>query len=214
MSKTQGNINKKELRRVHLSTLLAFACGMAMAGAVYADATTTASSADTSNWKCRLCTYAYGWTGDLDFGLGNVSTNSYKFGEYNGLEKSGLYLIGGGNAIYRNKDGKYFDVNATNLGLSSRDILLQGGQQGFYEFSAEYQEIPQFIADSGRTPFLGIGSDTLTLPSYWVSGGSTGQMSKLNSSLRNVDIQNTRRIASFGAKFIPPESHWHFSANF
>ncbi|MDE2236047.1 MAG: MtrB/PioB family decaheme-associated outer membrane protein, partial [Gammaproteobacteria bacterium] len=49
---------------------------------------------------------------------------------------------------------------------------------------------------------------------YWVSGGSTGQMSKLNSSLRNVDIQNTRRIASFGAKFIPPESHWHFSANF
>ncbi len=197
-----------------LSAGLVILLGIALAGTAFADSTDTTAAPDTSNWKCRLCTYAYGWTGDLDFGLGRVSSSSYKFGEYTGLEKSGGYIVAGGNAAYRNKDGNYFNVNATNLGLSSRDITVNGGKQGLYELSAEYQEIPQYIANSGRTPFLGIGSDALPLPPNWVSGGSTGQMSKLYPDLQYVNIQNTRRIASIGAKFIPPESHWHFSAKF
>jgi len=198
-----------------LSAILAAMFAIALATTAHADSTSDASSSvDTSNWQCRLCTYAYGWTGELDAGLGNVSTTSYKFGEYTGLENSGIYLIAGGNTSYRNQDGKYLDVTANNLGLSSRDITIEGGKQGLYELSAEYQEIPQYIANSGRTPFLGLGSDALTLPGNWVTGGSTGQMTNLNSNLQNVDIENTRRTASVGIKIMPPKSNWHYSVHF
>ena len=196
------------------SALVAVTLGLAFASSAYADSASNATRVDTSNWQCRLCTYAYGWTGGLDAGLGNVSTTSYKFGEYTGLENSGIYLIAGGDTSYRNQDGKYFDVTATNLGLSSRDITIEGGQQGFYELSAEYQEIPQYIANSGRTPFQGLGSTTLTLPANWVPGGATGQMPNLHSDLQNVDIQNTRRTASVGIKILPPRSNWHYSVHF
>jgi len=197
-----------------LSAVLAAMLGMALATAAHADSTSSAASVDTSTWQCRLCIYAYGWTGNLDAGLGNVSSSSYKFGEYTGLENSGIYLIAGGNTAYRNQDGHYFDVTATNLGLSSRDVTIDGGQQGFYELNAEFQEIPQYIANSGSTPFQGLGSDTLTLPANWVPGGSTGQMTNLNSDLHNVDIENTRRIASLGIKIMPPKSNWSYSVHF
>jgi MtrB/PioB family decaheme-associated outer membrane protein len=188
--------------------------GMALVTVAFADSSNATSSVDTSNWQCRLCTYAYGWTGNLDAGLSNVSSGSYKFGEYTGLVNSGIYLVAGGDAAYRNQDGRYLDVTATNLGLSSRDIAVEGGKQGLYEMSFEYQEIPQFIVNGGRTPFLGLGSDVLTLPGNWVSGGATGQMTNLNRDLQNVDIENTRRIAAVGIKITPPRSNWHYSVHF
>ena len=197
-----------------LSVALAAILGIVCTTAVYADSTSSAVSADTSNWQCRLCTYAYGWTGNLDAGLTNVSSSSFKFGEYTGLVKSGLYLLADGDASYRKQDGHYFDVTANNLGLASRDISINGGQQGLYELSAEFQEIPQYLSNSGRTPFLGLGSDTLTLPGNWATGGSTAQMPNLNRGLQNVDIENTRRIASLGIKILPPKSNWRFSAHF
>ncbi|MGA9855615.1 MAG: MtrB/PioB family decaheme-associated outer membrane protein [Gammaproteobacteria bacterium] len=210
----QAGVEHRVLTARCLSAVLAAILGIAFTTVVYADSTSGAASVDTTNWQCRLCTYAYGWTGDLDAGLGNVSSSSYKFGEYTGLEDSGIYLIAGGNTAYRDKDGKYLDVTATNLGLSSRDVTIEGGEQGLYELSVEYQEIPQYIANSGSTPFQGLGSDTLTLPANWVPGGSTGQMTNLNRDQQNVDIQNTRRIASMGMKIMPPRSNWSYSVHF
>ncbi len=197
-----------------LSAATAVILGIAFTTAVYADSSSDAASVDTTKWQCRLCTYAYGWTGNLDAGLTDVSSSSYKFGEYTGLQKSGIYLLLGGDAAYRSKDGHYMDVTATNLGLVSRDLSIDGGQQGLYELSAEFQEIPQYIANSGRTPFQGIGSDDLTLPGNWATGGSTAQMSNLNRDLQNVDIENTRRIASLGVKLMPPKSNWSYSVHF
>ncbi|HVA54393.1 MAG TPA: MtrB/PioB family decaheme-associated outer membrane protein [Gammaproteobacteria bacterium] len=197
-----------------LSAAVAVMLGMVFTAGAYAGSNGTGISVDTSNWQCRLCTYAYGWTGNLDAGLTNVSSSSYKYGEYTGLIKSGLYPLADGNASNLNKDGQYFDVTAINLGLSSRDISIEGGKQGFYELNAEFHEIPQYIANTGRTPFLGIGSDTLTLPGNWAAGGSTGQMTNLNRDLQNVDIENTRRIAAVGIKIMPPRSSWRFSVKF
>lgn len=211
-SHTRSDSKALNTRRVLI--LLVALASVVLAIHAQANPPTKPAAVDTSKWECQFCAYTYGWNGQLDVGLGNVSSSSYKFGEYTGLEKSGLYLLLGGDAAYRDKDGHYINVVADNLGIASRDLSMGGGKQGLYELTAEFQEIPQFIANSGRTPFLGIGSDTLTLPSNWVPGGATGQMTSLNRDLRPVDIENTRRITTLGVKVMPPKSHWHFTVHF
>ena len=52
-----------------------------------------ADSVDTSQWVCEYCPFEKGLKGTLDLGLGNVSEDSYKFGEYTGLNEKGVFLI-------------------------------------------------------------------------------------------------------------------------
>lgn len=201
------------LTRVAVTLALVAACAV-IPVAVQADATSPSSSADTSKWQCNFCTYSYGWMGNLDAGLGRVSNDSFKFGEYTGLEKTGLYWLLGGELKYRNKDGRYLDLSANNLGIASRSVNADGGTQGEYEWHAGWQEIPQFLSETGRTPFTGLGTDTLRLPGNWVTGGSTGQMSALNADSHKVDIQNARRIAALGVRFTPRGGNWRYDVDF
>ncbi|MBU6509008.1 MAG: MtrB/PioB family decaheme-associated outer membrane protein [Gammaproteobacteria bacterium] len=201
--------------------MLALAMTACAAISAYADSpapsngTTVATPlVDTSLWTCQFCTYVYGWSGQLDAGLGRVSSSSYKFGEYTGLQKSGSYLLLGGALRYRDPNGRFFDLSAGNLGIASRTLSLDQGKQGVYTFTLDYQEIPQFLANSGRTPFLGLGSDRLTLPGNWLPAGSTQQMSTLAQDLHFVDISNIRRTTGLGLKLTPPASRWQYSVHY
>src|SRR5450631_4110723 len=55
----------------------------------------------------------------IQFGVGGVSANSFKFGEYNGLEKSGPFGIGNldlrGGAAYDSKDTWRWRLQGSNL---------------------------------------------------------------------------------------------------
>ncbi|MGD8421414.1 MAG: hypothetical protein PVJ78_13295, partial [Gammaproteobacteria bacterium] len=48
---------------------------------------------DISKWQCEYCAFEEGWYTDLTLGIGNVSDDSYKFGEYNGLQEQGSFAI-------------------------------------------------------------------------------------------------------------------------
>lgn len=204
--------NRESIVRFQAVLLVAAAC--LFAAIAHADQPSDTSSVDTSTWRCNFCTYDYGWMGQLDAGLGRVSNSSYRFGEYTGLKESGMYWLLGGNVKYRSKDGGFLDVSADHLGIAARELNADGGRQGAYEWFAGFQEIPQFLYESGRTPFSGLGTDSLALPTNWVAAGSTGGMSKLSQDSKAVDIGNTRRIASAGIRFTPPQSHWRYSVNF
>lgn len=194
-------------------SLLAAIVGLSALSAAWADPPAPAA-VDTTDWLCTLCTYNYGWLRQLDAGLGNVSADSFKFGQYNGLEKSGPFWLLGGDVTYRSKDGQYFDLTGKNLGIASRDLSVDGGTQGEYAWYAELQEIPHFVAADGRTTFSGLGTSSLTLPKDWVTGGSTPQMTGLQQASQGVDIQDARHIASTGLKLTPPKSNWEYSADF
>lgn len=203
--------------RLHRTVLLGAMLTLGLATltpALGADPASSTPDVDTSKWACRFCTYDYGWTGQLDAGLGKVSADSYKFGEYTGLEKSGGYLLLGGDVKYRSKDGGFLDLKADHLGIGSRSVDADGGTQGEYEWHAGWQEIPQYLFNSGKTPFLGVGSDSLSLPANWVPGGSTSDMTNLGKDSHSVDIQNTRHIASLGVRVTPPASNWQYDVDF
>ena len=49
-------------------------------------------------------------------------------------------------------------------GSTSAALEAQSGREGLYSFRLGYAEIPRYFAEGARTPFLGNGGNTLTLP--------------------------------------------------
>ena len=177
------------------------------------DTTGTAPPAvNTENWACEYCAFEEGWYSEITLGLGNVSDDSYKFGEYNGLQEEGGYLIGEASARYRGEDAVYLELYASDLGLDTRSVEIEGGRQGSYAIFLQYDEIPHYISDSASTPYIGSGGDVLTLPSGWVGASSTSGMTALSSSLREVDLKTERKRLGTGIT-ITTESPWSYDVN-
>ena len=111
-------------------------------------------------------------TSSIGFGAGNVSKGSYKYGEYNGLQKKGPYVIGNFDIEKRSpydSDGtQHFRVRGDNLGLETRDVTLDYGMQGRFKLHLGYDELRRNFSDSYQTPFRGAGTSNLTLPSNWL----------------------------------------------
>ncbi len=117
----------------------------ALSPAAVADGPAGPAAVDTSQWKCESCKFAQGLSGSVDVGAGSVSDKSAKFGDYTGLNKKGGYAIGGASSSYRGKDADYWRFNASNLGLDSRSVDAEGGQQGKYKLLFNYDELPHYV---------------------------------------------------------------------
>ena len=108
----------------------------------------------------------------VDFGVGAVSGSSFKFGEYNGLQNSGPFGVGNfdlrGGAPYDSKSTWRWQMNGTNLGLEARSVYAEFGKQGKYRFFVGYSELLANRSDTYQTPYSGVGTGNLTLPSNWI----------------------------------------------
>ena len=164
-------------------------------------------------YGCKQCVKYTGWRGSIDFGATYINNDSYRFGDYRGLEEEGLYAAVDGDIHYRNLEGNYFDMYARNLGYESREIDMRGGNQGFYEIRFGWQEIPRWLGYGTQTPFLGVGSDSLTLPDDWVRANTTVGMDALQSSLMLEPLKTKRKILDAGAtlKFL---SNWSYRIDY
>jgi MtrB/PioB family decaheme-associated outer membrane protein len=108
----------------------------------------------------------------FEIGILGVGDDSYKFGEYNGLAKRGAYGIGSfeldKRSPYESDGTSFLHLRGNNLGLESRDLSLDYGQQGLFKLNLGYDELRRNSSDSYQTPFLGAGTNSLTLPSNWL----------------------------------------------
>lgn len=113
-------------------------------------------------------------TKEVEVGVVGVSKKSYKFGEYNGLHDSGTQLTGGFDIGGKGGEGSTlrWTVEGTDLGLDSRRLEAEGGQQGLYKLHFVYDELPHKISDSYQTIFNGAGSTALTLPASYPAIGT------------------------------------------
>lgn len=169
-------------------------------------------SVDISGWVCKYCEFEQGYSGEIELGAGYISDDSFKFGEYNGLEQDGFYLIGNATVRYRDENAGYLDLRVRDIGLDSREVNIEGGRQGRYRLFLNYDEITHNISDSAMTPYLGKGTEILTLPPGWVAAPTTAGMTALATSLQNVDLETKRKRASVGAAFISA-SKWETTVN-
>ena len=100
-------------------------------------------------------TLSKGLKGDITLGAGttNLNVESFKYGEYDGIDDDGVHLIAEAGLFYLK--GDYFlDFKAEDLGLDNRHILLDSGRVARYHLNLEYDESPHLIS-TGKTPFLG-----------------------------------------------------------
>ena len=170
-----------------------------------------AAKPDTSKWECKLCPAEKGWSGSVDVGAGNVSDKSYKFGEYNGLNKQGGYFVGDGSARFRGDDTYYWNFNASDLGLESRSLDAEGGRQGKYKLILKFDELPHSLSDSAQTPFIGNGGTSLKLPAGFPAP-TTGAM-PLASTLQSVDLSTQRKRLAAGGSWLGA-SDWDYTGRF
>lgn len=136
---------------------------------------------------------------EIELGVVNVSDDSFKFGEYTGLEENRASGIANIHLLKRNpEDARYLEVIGHDLGLDSRSLAIKGGQQGNFDITLEYDELPRLISDSYQTPFENPGSTNLTLPAGWVRASTTGGMTELDNSMHSYDVETKRKALSLG----------------
>ncbi len=134
-------------------------------------------------------------TGTIEYGLGYVSDDSYGFGRYTGMQDQGLFLVGDLDMEFRPGRPDYLHFHARDLGLDSRWLIFEYGQQGKLEAHLEYNQLPSFKMDSAQTPYQGVGSDTLT-----VAPGASP------TALLPLKLDTERRRITGGLSFLPQEN--------
>jgi MtrB/PioB family decaheme-associated outer membrane protein len=138
----------------------------------------------------------------VEFGLGWLDDDSFRFGRYSGLHSQGLFGVFGldwnRRAPYDSADPTYSRLTIDNLGLDSRTASYERGRQGRWGVRVDYAQLPMLRSQTGSTPFLGVGSTELTLPANWVPAQTTAGMTTLMSSLNPVDIRHERRRFGVG----------------
>jgi MtrB/PioB family decaheme-associated outer membrane protein len=127
----------------------------------------------------------------IEAGIGYVSDDAWKFGRYNGLYREGPYIIGDIHTQDINEDGEYWSVRGNNLGLESRYFRLESGTQGKTDFFFEFDQQPNYINNTGKTPFLNPGSSLLNLPPGFIDDN-------LNSYLQPLETQTERQRIGIG----------------
>jgi MtrB/PioB family decaheme-associated outer membrane protein len=149
----------------------------------------------TESWECKWCPYedATASAGEVNAGAGYVSNDSYKHGDYTGLYEKGAYLVGDLDYGYQGSTGTYSNVEAYDLGLESRRIMVDGGKQGTIDAELKYSELPKMNLDTARTPYaVGVYQ---TLPPGW------DITTDLNSALHYVDISTQRKTLDLVADY-------------
>jgi MtrB/PioB family decaheme-associated outer membrane protein len=111
-------------------------------------------------------------TKQVEIGIGYVGNDSAKFGEYNGRNKKGPYAIGNfdlrGGGAYDSNDASRWRFNGTDLGLETRNLQGEYGEQGKFRLNFGYDELLRNRSDTYQTPYNGAGSNVLTLPGNWI----------------------------------------------
>ena len=171
----------------------------------------------------------------VEIGAEYVPQDSAKFGEYNGLNKKGTYLIGnfnvrGGDAYDSQSGGdgtRRWEIKGSDLGTTSREIGGNASDQGKWSLGIDFDTLRHNITDTYQTPFQGaMGGNNFTLPSnfgvinttakptgYSTAPGSNVLTAAQQAAFNTPDVYSQRDNSSFNAKYIF-DSQWDVKFDF
>lgn len=179
------------------------AVGLALGLTIGLALTGTAVAADRpAGWQCANCPAPEGVKLETTAGGGYLSDDSFKFGDYTGLDDDGGFFVGDFTADYFGDGPLRWRAEGRNLGLNSRQLSLEGGLQGLLELRFGYDELPRYLFETASTPYPTPGADSLPLPAAWVRAPNTSGMTALDTTLRPVDIEWERKSWNAGFSFV------------
>jgi len=101
---------------------------------------------------------------EVSVGLGVVSRDNQRFGQYSGLNDSGGYGLFGLDIVKRDDaTGTWLNLRARNLGLDSREMRFEHNRQGNWGYFIEYSQTPRYDPYTVTTQLAGVGTTTQTL---------------------------------------------------
>ncbi len=110
----------------------------------------------------------------IQFGVGYLSDDNARFGQFSGLRDEGAYGIFNIDFLRRNDDsGTWFKLFGRNLGLQNREIRLEHSKQGNWGYSIEFNQTPRYEPFTAITAVEGIGSSQLEVPTTPTMGNPT-----------------------------------------
>lgn len=108
----------------------------------------------------------------VEIGAGTASAASAKANEFSGQRGKGPFGVFNldlrGGAAYDSEDATRYRLNVRDLGLERRSVSAEYGVQGRFRLEFGYDELRRDKSDTYQTPFLGAGTNSLTLPSTWL----------------------------------------------
>lgn len=109
---------------------------------------------------------------EVRLGVGYVSDDNRRFGQYTGMTDKGFYALFDISLIQRDEDtGTWTTLDGRNLGLENRDLRLEHYKQGDWGFNFEFSQTPRYEPYLATTAVSGIGTANLTVPSASTAGG-------------------------------------------
>jgi MtrB/PioB family decaheme-associated outer membrane protein len=141
----------------------------------------------------------------IEVGIGAASQSSAKFGEYNGLNKADGGIVGnanirGGDAYGMGTGTQRWEIKASDLGTTSREVGANYSDQGQWNIGVNYDELRHNLSDSYQTPYVGAaGSNNFTLPGFGLAPNTTTLTDAQRAAYHNLDIDTTRKNTSLTA---------------
>ena len=148
-----------------------------------------------------------------------VTRDSSKFGEYNGLDQKGGYFIGdmqlyggsGADSAFR------YRLLAHDVGLDTRTIVGEVGDQGKWRVVLGYDQIPKKYADTFVTLWNGAGTTNLTLPPGYPAAATrlavTNTAGGILANWNNIQTPNaTANTTGGGPAYVIPANMHGFTA--
>lgn len=144
-------------------------------------------------------------TSTIEVGIGAPSQSSAKFGEYNGLNKADGGIVGnanirGGDAYGMGAGTQRWEIKASDLGTTSREVGASYSDQGQWNIGLNYDELRHNLSDSYQTPYVGAaGSNNFTLPGFGLASNTTTLSAAQLAAYQNLNIDTTRKNTSLNA---------------
>lgn len=191
-------------------SVLALAVQSALFVMPFATVSLVAQAADAANDEALALKRP---SNSIQLGGLNVSSDSAKFGEYNGLDESELYGIAnidvrGGNAYGEGGGIMRWQIKGTDLGTSSRELAATVSSQGQWSLGIGYDELKHNLTDGYQTPYLGrMGGNQFSLPAGFGTVADTNLMTTTQkATFHTIDVSSKRKNTSFTAGYnINPE---------
>lgn len=121
----------------------------------------------------------------IEAGIGYVSNDNQRFGQYNGLRNDKIYgLLDVNIATRDDATGTWLNFKGRNLGLDNRELRFEHNRQGNWGYFVEYGETPRYNPFTVTTRLSGAGSTAQT-----VNGIATRY---------NLDLKTKRDALSLG----------------
>jgi MtrB/PioB family decaheme-associated outer membrane protein len=110
-------------------------------------------------------------------------------------------------------DGLYqVDLGGKNIGYSDQSYYLDLSKAGEHYLSLGWDQTPHFYSNSAQTPYLGVGTTTLTLPAGMPTNAPGTNNSIIVPYLHQTDLGIRRDTASVEYRWTPTDA-WDVKAD-